>query len=622
MPTIPELMTIRSNAMKRHLGWKQRSLTTDLILQNKWNTVWADMKVEEADPTIENVYSEAMEDKAGSAASSFPFIDVAATRGTRDDRAERVAQQRRRAFVSFTLDSNFDVNQTAWVMDWLKEGAMYSMPWSLPDDPVRPFSVRHDPRFVYPVSHDARNRLSSCIIVRNRTVGDLLSDYPDGEYNGARLRRILGQWQDGDPRKLDRDIEELWYYDDNVWAVAIVNASARDRMGQFRYVSPMQVQMDGGAAEYLIEPHPHRLVRCPVVERKKVTGTGEYRGALDGMIPNLKHAHNLTAQLLLDVTRNIFAPIVAEGLENPEDIGPDAILLGDGSGNASIEYPRPPVNFEALQHVASQLVAARNVGAFPQQRSGDFGASIASAKGVNSVMGQYNTQQGWAQRDLAGFYRDTLARLAEYDEYWCGGEPKEIDGFDEGEMFTDKYDPARFWKGDYRVFVRFMGEGQDKQSHTIQLATLRNMGIISARTFMRESGVVPNALQEERDQALETRNMGYQAWLTQQAAGGNILPWQEFSEMLDDDKETVSSATSKAIRTAFAIPTEGPAAQAGGGNGDPGAAILAARSLTAGGIPGNAEGLPPPSVGPELAGVLPPGVGRAIGEVAPGGTAT
>ena len=611
MPTTRELLVIRENALNRHRDWKLRSQTADLIIQGKWSTVWADLKVTEGDPTVENVYLEALEDKAASAGAIAPVLDVAPTRGTRNDKAETDAQKRRRAFVSFVADSDLEANQVEWIMDWLMHGAMFGMPWSLPEDPAHPFLIHLDPRFVYPVSHDSRGVLSSALSIRSRTVADLRADYPDN----PALSRIIGRWQEmGNPQTLNRDVEELWYYDKEVWGVALVDAS-KDQMGAFRYVSPLSIAPQGGVmTEWLIPPTEHKLDECPIVERKKKTGDAQYRGALDAMIPQLKQAHNLTAQLLLDVTRNIFAPMVATGIANLEEIGPDAILEDDGTATAKIEYPRPGVNFEALQHVASQMVAARNVGAFPQQRSGDFGASIASAKGVNAVMGQYNTQQGWAQRDLAGFYQAALGRLANYDEKWCGGERKEIAGQDEGEKYTDKYDPAKFWQGDYRVFVGFHGEGFDKQSYATQLAMQRNMGAMALRTLMRKSGDVDNVLQEERDIALEFRDMGLQQALMQQVAAGNLQPLQEYSELLDDDKETVRSAASKTIANMQAVPTQGPGAGGGapGVTGNPGDVVGAERSAASGGVP---------EVGGDLAGLLPEGLGRAVSEVAPGGTA-
>lgn len=612
MPTERDLLTLREGALQRHREWKQRSLTSDLIVQNRWRTLWPDLMVEETDPAVENVYAEALEDKAGSGGASAPFVDVAPTRGTQADRAEREAQLRRRAYVSLIGDSDLPGKQPVWIMDWLQHGVMYGMPWSLPDEPEYPFAIRLDPRFVYPLAHNSRGRLSKTLVIRNRTIADVHADYPDN----PRVKEVLGKWRLLE-RPQEQNVEEIWFVDDTTWGVALVLAQSL-RVGSF-YVAPEIAPNTSAQAEWIIPPHPHRLKRCPVVERAKATGDGEYRGALDLMIPQLKHAHNLTSQLLLQVTRNVFAPIIAEGLENPEQIGPDALLLGDGSGTAKIDYPRPPVNYEALQHVAQQMAAARNLAAFPQQRSGDFGASIASAKGVHSVMGQYNTQLGWAQRDLAAFYTELLGRLANYDQVWCGG-TKLVTGFDEGEMFTDKYDPATFWKDDFRVFVGFHGEGLDLQSHSTRMALIRNMGGIGLRTFMRQTGVVDNVLGEERDMALEQVQAAFQAFMFQQAQAGNMDPLRRYAALVDGDKETTRSATLKVIAEMFPPVPAGPAGIPQGGLGDPGAAVMAERSLDAGGIPGNAEGLPPPSVGPGLASLLPAGAARAVGAVEPGGT--
>ena len=260
MPTTKDLLVIRENALNRHRDWKQRSQTADLIIQGKWSTVWADLKVTESDPTVENVYLEALEDKAASAGAIPPFVDVAPTRGTRLDRAETDAQKRRRAFVSLMFDSDFDANQVEWIMDWLMHGAMFGMPWSLPEDTSHPFLIHLDPRFVYPVSHDSKGVLSSALSIRSRSVADLKADYPDN----PALQRIIGRWQDiGNAEVLNRDVEELWYYDKEVWGVALVDAH-RDQMGAFRYISPLSIAPAGGVnTEWLIPPPPAQTRPLP-----------------------------------------------------------------------------------------------------------------------------------------------------------------------------------------------------------------------------------------------------------------------------------------------------------------------------------------------------------------------
>ncbi len=156
-----------------------------------------------------------------------------------------------------------------------------------------------------------------------------------------------------------------------------------------------------GAVFWLSPLEEHGLSRCPVVEDKRPTHDGEYRGALDVMLPQLRVAQNLMARVLDDVEFQVAAPVIMEGIDNPEDWGPHAILESDGSGTTKAEFVRQPINFEANQHIKEQLDSARRVGKFPQQRTGEAGASIVSAKGTQALMGSYNSEMAQAQRDSA-----------------------------------------------------------------------------------------------------------------------------------------------------------------------------------------------------------------------------
>jgi hypothetical protein len=604
---------MREWSFRRHQEWKQRLRRSDLLAQGKWTTLWPDLTISEDEALVENVYIEALEDKAASAASTSPFVEVAPTRGTRKDQAERNAQQRRRAFVSFMRESDLFGKQVAWAYDWLQAGVMVGMPWlDWRTNSKQPYIVRFDPRHYYPISHDSRGNVTSAMVVKYRRLTDLEHDY------GVKAEALANyrQWADRNDSN-DDIIEEIWYADENVWGLALV-ANSQPMPSFFRYVNPLHsATTEGPFMDWIIEPTAHRLSRCPIVERQRETPDGEYRGALDPMGPNLRVAHNLMARIIEDVESQIGAPKIVEGVENLSDWGPGAILRGDGTGQAKIVQDRQPMNFEAIQHVKQQVESARNVGSFPQQRSGDFGASIASAKATVSVMGSYNTQLAWNQRDLAAFYRELLARTAEFDEKWCSGGSKEITGWDEGELFTDKYDPGTFWKGDYRCDVGFTRVGLDEQQHLTRLAMARQIpGGISGRTFLRKSGLVDNPLGEERENAIEMSAQALQAFMFQQASAGNLDPLIKFTQKIDGDDATVRSAAMETIKEMMAVPTEGPAAQGGqGGSPD---AIAMQRSLEQGGIPGNAEQLP--ALGADTLALLPRGAARGAAEAAPGGS--
>ena len=61
---LDDLVEARREAINSHQAWKQRSLTSDLIIQQKWSTVWPDLTAGLEAPTVENIYLEAQEDKA------------------------------------------------------------------------------------------------------------------------------------------------------------------------------------------------------------------------------------------------------------------------------------------------------------------------------------------------------------------------------------------------------------------------------------------------------------------------------------------------------------------------------------------------------------------------------
>lgn len=604
-----DLLDLWRWAVQHHSEWKRRSRVSDLMVAGRWNVIWGDLAVAEYDPLVENLYVEALEDKAAAAAAIVPFIEVAPTRGTRDDRAERNAQLRRRVFISLMRESAWDEKQQAFYFDWFQHGLCAAVPWVEWDrTPRRPFLIRMDPRSVYPVAYDSNDRASSVLVVKYRRVVDLAND-PTAQQAIPALRRDV----EAQGKKLPDAVQEIWWMDSDSWGLAYGYAPDMDS-NLFTYAAPVGQMGKGSLLRWAVEPHPHQLDGCPAVVKTRRAPDGQIRGALDVMIPNLRVAQNVMARILEDLERNVYAPDMIEGVENPEDFGPAALLIGTGEGRMRYESARRPANLEALQQVALQTEYARGAAAFPQQRSGEFGASIASAKAVSSAMGSYSVQQGWSQRDIALFYRSCLSRLANFDEVWCPG-PKEITGWDEGEIYTDRYDPASFWKQDYRLEVGFHNVGLDEHNYLIRLGVAKNMGGLARRTFMRKSGLVDNPLAEEREIALEQVTDAFQALMFAQASAGNPEPLTRFAREIDGDQTSARAAAMKVIRDLYTVREQGSATQAQGGG--PSEVVQQMRSLEQGGIPGQAEQLP--EVSGALASILPPNLMPALSEAAPAG---
>ena len=550
-------MTLGSLQDRRHHGLvanqnsKQRMTREGRIIRNEWGHVWPDLSVTETEPTVENIFLEAAQDKSATAAAIPPNFDVPPRRGTRKDRAENNAQKSRRVFVTLTQNSHLDDLLVGLYHDWFVYGGVCALAWKDWNDPTgRPFIEQVEPRHFYPLAWKPGGQLAEGMVIRRRRYADLILEYG---VNNPALGDIAGG-------HIEEWYEEIWWATETHWAIAVGHESGVSS-GDFNYRRPNETGYNNMAVAWLRAPSSHRLNGCPIVAKKAFSADREIHGMLDGMLPPLKMAHGMNIEAWTNVKRNMHAPPLMQNIENPEDFGPDAFMYGiKGADDAVIAYPRPPVDFAAFQQVAEQLRSARNVVHFPQQRGGEPGASIASGEAVTQLQGGFNAIQAWAQNDMAFFLTSCFGRLASLDEQWTRGEV-EIDGFDAGEAFTDKYTPSEFWQGDYRVHVSFHALGVDSHANLLNMGAAHRLGWLPSREAMLRSGLVANPLAAERDNSLET---GVKTWeqliVPALVQSGQIEPWLEYIDLIDGDKETPRSAMVKVLKEQTQQAAEQPAA--------------------------------------------------------------
>jgi hypothetical protein len=610
-----DMAELRAEAVVAHRGWKRRSFVFDTIAADEWQTVWDDLTVDIGEPLVENVLLQALEDKVASAGSIEPRIDVHPTRGTRADRAERAAEQKKRVFLSYWDRSQMQRMRQQLFMDWYGHGASYAFPWcDLYDEAGRlrpsaerfPYLVRQNPRHTFPIAHNHTGRLTSVIITKLRRLEDIELEY--GRDHPAIIEIRSRYARAGHQNKL-RHVEETWYFDDADSAIALTARPIPTRWDSFRYVSPIdQIKGADRYDTWLAEPGSHGLNWCPLVESKRVTNDGEYRSPLDVVIPRLKVAQNFMARLLEDVSDSVFGPVLMEGIVNPEDYGPNAELIGDGQGRAKVEYPRKPSNFEVRQVILDQMGMARRDAKHPEQRSGEAGVSIGSAKHTETLMGAFNEELKQAHQDIASMLQWANTLCANYDEVHGAGR-KQIDGIDQSGAWVETYDPVRLFQGDGRNRVSYgAAAGLDRHNLMTMMSLGRNMRAISQRTFMRETGLVQDPLQEERDIMIEDLVVAMQGTVIQQAMeAGNMEPLRMLVSKIDGDTMTVRQAVTETIQEMQTAPAGGPQGPGGGAQGpDP---LRQINSLEAGGS-GTEGGLS--DIGSRLRGVLPSGVNRAL----------
>jgi len=377
------------------------------------------------------------------------------------------------------------------------------------------------------------------MVIRRRRWADLVREYGAGS---PGLMDISGRGQ------IETWYEEIWWADGDEWAIAVGHESGVSS-GDFNYRNPTETGYNNMAVAWLRAPSKHKMNGCPIIAKKAFSSDREIHGKLDAMLPPLKMAHGLNLELWTNLKRNIHAPPLMQNVENPEDYGPDTIMQGvRGPDEAVIAYPRPPTDFAGFAEVKEQLESARGAGHFPQQRGGDPGASIASGQAVTALQGGYNSQQSWAQNDVAAFLTCAFGRLASLDEQWTVGEV-EIDGFDAGEAYSDKYTPSKFWKGDYRVHVSFHALGVDSHTNLLNMGAAHRLGWLPKRDAMLRSGLVANPLAAERDMSLDQGVQTFEQMIVPALVqSGQIEPWLEYMQLIDGDKETPRSAMVKVLK--------------------------------------------------------------------------
>jgi hypothetical protein len=131
------------------------------------------------------------------------------------------------------------------------------------------------------------------MFIRRRRFVDLQQEYGENHevLAGFKRRRSIKQMDEA------TFLEEIWFFDNTDWAVAVADSSLpASAQGREFYSRGQWDDYQGGSIiDWLAEPVTHRIGRCPVIEKKRMTHDDAYRGALEDTIPQLRLAQNIQA---------------------------------------------------------------------------------------------------------------------------------------------------------------------------------------------------------------------------------------------------------------------------------------------------------------------------------------
>jgi hypothetical protein len=257
----------------------------------------------------------------------------------------------------------------------------------------------------------------------------------------------------------------------------------------------------------------------------------------------------------------------------------------------------------AFQEGAMLDNEARQAMRSPEVRSGNIDASIITGRGVQALMGGFNTVITTGQSVISQALAKALEMCFELDEKLWPGEKKTVSGVVQGTPFEETYVPRKDIGGSYGVDVTYgFAAGQDPARAIVALLQLRGDQLVSRDFVQRQLPMDLDVVQlqtqidnEQFTDALKQGIMGYMQAILPMAQQGGMDPVDPLTKMakLIEEREK-GTPVHDAVLKVFK-----PKEQAAGAAQDPLAALMGGGGPAA---PGGAGGAPEGSTAPGGAG--------------------
>ncbi len=241
----------------------------------------------------------------------------------------------------------------------------------------------------------------------------------------------------------------------------------------------------------------HPLGRVPVSIAARPTLDGETRGSYDDAIW-VWAARAQLALLSLEATQKaVEAPIAIPNDVQEFALGPDALIRSqtpERIRRIPLELPQ-----SALITDRSLGDEVREAARFPEARTGNVDASVVTGRGIQALMGGFDSRVKVFQSVLGAALGDSLSMALEVDEKVWGDTPKEIRGSNNGSPYTVKYTPSRDIRGSYGVsFEHGVMAGMDPNRSLVWSLQALGAGLTSRSFVRRNLPVSMNVSEEER----------------------------------------------------------------------------------------------------------------------------
>lgn len=329
----------------------------------------------------------------------------------------------------------------------------------------------------------------------------------------------------------------------------------------------------------------------------------EIRGAFDDAIW-VQLAKARMAMLGLEATEKaVRAPLAVPRDVQTMTFGDDAIIRTDSPDKVKfVQRDMPQYAMQEGQLLEQELRVGTRT---PEARSGNMDASVITGRGVQALMGGFNTVITTGQNVIAQALTRALMLCFEMDEKLWPDKKKTVKGVVQGVPFEETYIPKKDISNGYTVDVSYgFAAGQDPARAIVALLQLRGDQLVSRDFVQRQLPMDLDVVQlqvqidnEQMTDALKQGMMGFAQNIPAMALQGQD-PLENLTKMAklieERDKGTsFHDAVLKVFKPKEQPPGQNPIeALLGGQGGQPGQAPPGGPPGAAGVAPGGNQGMP------------------------------
>jgi hypothetical protein len=225
------------------------------------------------------------------------------------------------------------------------------------------------------------------------------------------------------------------------------------------------------------------ISRCPAQVAEWPTLSGFPRGRFDDLIW-VQLARSVMALLAMEAGwEAVNAPIQLPKDASRMPMGPKSIIRTDGAvRRVPLEIPQSAFEIGATLEQELQQGAR-----YPGARSGQVNASVITGRGIQELLGSFDSQVRKAQAVIGDSLKLITSVAFEVDEKVFGSSTKTINGVLNGESYQLTYTPARDINGNYVCDITYgFAAGLSAQSAVVLMLQLRGDNLISRDTVRRQ----------------------------------------------------------------------------------------------------------------------------------------